>query len=430
MQIKKPTLKHLLYFAFVLWVIFLIWYARGYFYDEAPDAGRDTFYAASDIRVTDETNAAVGISGLDAPINADPIKFGRVAIDNFFDIKIESKPKIKDTLQFVGIAKDDIVDCNLPDAVEIETEKCTRISEVGKLIDENQILLKRYANLYELHDWQEEVSGNGQNLITINKLLSAKIKWLILNKNYDEAYAVWRDNHIFISRVLSKENIMISRAIFLVLDGVNLQSLENLLFNSPEIASKYHQELSLLLKPQGLARYNIKNMLRADYLFFNSHLLNTEEAKKNMHVEYMRNKIYRFHLDFLNKAGQPESTLTESQRELIQKYNYATIKTFLTAFLPHGLSRILSNISIVGQARGLHLVKSMHSKSAMINAIILRIKAQQQHIDAAYIQTFLNNAGKEYDCPFTERPMAWDAAKRTIYCNDPEENRRVAEVRF
>ncbi len=430
MQIKKPILKHLVYFAFALWVIFLIWYGRGYFFDEAPDVGRDAFYVASDIRISDETNAAVGISGLDAPINADPIKYGRAAIDTFFDINKESKPKAKDTLRFIGIAKEDIVDCNLPDAVEIEATKCTKISEVGKLIDKNEILLKRYENLYNMRDWQDEVAGNGKNLITLNSLLSAKIKWLILNKNYDEVYAIWRDNHIFISRVLGQENTMITRAIFLVLDGINLQSLEDLLYNSPETATKYNSELSQLLKPHGLARYNIKNMLRADFFFFNKHLLNTEKTKKSIHVEYMRNRLYSAHLEFLLKANMPPHTLSASKRELSDKYAFSIFTGTAKIFLPHGLSNNLINQVMSGMGSGIYLVKSMHSKSAMINALNLRMMVQQQHIDASHIQSFLNNAGNEYYCPFTERPMVSDAAKKTIYCIDPEDNRRVAEVRI
>lgn len=430
MQIKKPTLKHLLYFAFAVWVIFLAWYGRGYFFDEAPDVGRDAFYAASDIRIPDDSNASVGISGLDAPINADPIKYGRAAINTFFDINKESKPKAKDTLRFIGIAKEDIVDCNLPDAVEIEATMCTKISEVGKFIDKNGVLLKRYANLYNMRDWQGEESGNGQNLISINRLLSAKIKWLIFNKNYDEAYAIWRENYILISRISGQVNTMVTRAIFLVLDGMSLQSLEDLLFNNPEIASKYHQELSQLLKPQGLERYNIKNMLRADYFFFNSHLLNTNEAKKATHVEYMRSRFYRFHLDFLQKAEKPPHTLSASKRELSDKYAFSIFTGTIKMALPHGLSNTLINNIISGMGSGLYLVKSMHSKGAMIAALNLRMMAQQQDIGASHIQTFLNNAGNEYNCPFTERPIAWDAAKKTIYCNDPEDNSRVAEVRI
>ncbi len=430
MKIKKPTLPQFFFSIIFVWTAFLIWYARGYFFDESPDSGRDAFYAGAEQRIPDETNAAVGISGLDAPVDANPIKYGRTAINTFFKFDKESRPKVKNTLQFISVAREDIVDCSLPDAVEIESEKCTQLSEVGKLIDKNELMLKRYENLYNIHGWQDEAAGNGQNLISLNRLLASKIKLLILNKNYEEAFSTWRNNHIFISRVISQENTMITRAIFLVLDGINLQSLENLLHSNPELISLHHQELEQLLKPQGLTRYSIKNMLKAEYLFFNNHLLNSLEVKKATHVEFMRNRIYRFHLDFLGKSVQPVPTLSKSQRELAQKYDHFGLKTIVTTFLPHGVSRTLSLLTISGQTKGLLLVKSMHSKSAMINALNLRLKVQQQNISSENMQAFLNSASKELNCPFTERPMAWDASKRIIYCNYPEENRRIAEVRI
>ncbi|MGB4811639.1 MAG: hypothetical protein WBP13_04030 [Methylophilaceae bacterium] len=79
----------------------------------------------------------------------------------------------------------------------------------------------------------------------------------------EEAYQLWRDNYVFITRVLGQESTMIEHAILLVVDGMNLGSLENLLYVSPEIGITHRDELNALLKPQGLARYNLKGMMRA-----------------------------------------------------------------------------------------------------------------------------------------------------------------------
>ena len=429
MQIKIPTLKHTFYFIFSLSVICLIWCGRGYFYDEAPDPDREAFYAGSDRHIHDETNATVGISGLAAPIDANSLQFGRAAMIAFF--QDNKNLKLSDnTLKFISVSKENAIDCKLPNAVEIEDEVCTRISEVGGLVAKNSVLIKRYTNLYNMHEWQDDPVNNGQNLIHLNRLIAANIKRLILNKNYDAAYSAWRDNHVFISRVLHQENTMITRAIFQVLDGINLTSLEDLLYSNAEISVNYNKELSLLLKPQGLTRYNINNMLRAEYRFFNNHLFSTKDFNKRVHVEYMRNRFYRAQLEFLQKALMPVQSLSASQRKLKDKYTFSTASVFLKMMLPHGLSNILINQTLSGTSGGLFLVSSMHSKSAKINLLHLKLDIQQQSINSSQIQTYLNGVSKEYYCPFTDRPMVFDTVKKTIYCENAESKERVAEVRL
>ena len=76
------------------------------------------------------------------------------------------------------------------------------------------------------------------------------------------------------------------------------------------------------------------------------------------------------------------------------------------------------------------LVKSMHRQNAKINLLNLSIKIRQKNIGASKIQIFLNGAGKDYECPFTEKPMVWDAVKRTIYCDSPETKERDTDVRL
>ena len=429
MQIKTPTLKHTFYFIFSLSVICLIWYGRGYFYDEAPDPGREAFYAGSDRHIPDETNVAVAISGLNAPLDKDIIHYGRTMIDAS-DILNVSSIKISNEIKFVGLDKKDEMDCALQDAIEYDFEHCTNQAHISALLEQNKLLLNRYFSLYKIADWQGFSVKNGQIIINLNRLLAAQNKLLISQGKVEDAYQLWRDNHVLISRVLGQENSMIERAIFQVVDGINLDSLEYLLHKNPETALTHGDELNNLLKPQGLTRYNLKDVMRAEYTFFNNGVMNKKDAAKAVHVEYMRNRLYRAQLEFLHKAQMPAPTLNKSQRELKDKYAFSTFPDSLIMVLPHGLSHVLINQIISGTSSGLFLVQSMHRQNAKIILLNLSIKIRIQNIDANHIQTFFNKASKEYNCPFTERPMVWDAVKKTIYCKNPEEKERVAEVRL
>lgn len=109
--------------------------------------------------------------------------------------------------------------------------------------------------MYNMPNWRG-VSGNGKYVIYINRLISAKIMLDLANGDAHSAYIKWRDNHVFISRVLKQDGTMIERVIFLVVDGISLMSLENILFKSPEISITHFEELNRLLKANKLERYN------------------------------------------------------------------------------------------------------------------------------------------------------------------------------
>ncbi|MGB4811640.1 MAG: hypothetical protein WBP13_04035 [Methylophilaceae bacterium] len=131
----------------------------------------------------------------------------------------------------------------------------------------------------------------------------------------------------------------------------------------------------------------------------------------------------------MQKTQMPAYTLSESQRELSEKHSFTYLTTFIKAFLPHGLSSTLINLLIGGTNKGLELVKSMHLKNAFINLLNLSLGIRQQNMDDNHIQAYLNSVGNQYNCPFTERPMAYDVAKKTIYCEEIEMKNK-AEVRL
>lgn len=425
-------LKHATYSFLFLLILLFIWYGRGYFYDELPDAGRETFYADSERQIPDERNVAVAMSGLSAPPSIDTINYGRTMIDRFYDLNnsdiTSQSDKHPNEVKFVGLNKVNEIDCNSKDAIEYDFDHCTNADHIKDLVSKNRLLLDRYFALYKIMDWQGTTT-NGQTFINLNRLLSAQIECLVSEGNGEEAYQLWKGNHVFLTRVLGQEGNFIDRAILLVVDGINLHSLENLIYKNPEIGANHSEELHSLLKLQGLSRYNLKGLMRAEYAFFNSNLYRKIELNDSVHVEYMRNRLYRFHRGFLQKAALPATTLDQSRQEFAEKYNFSNIKTLVSTLLPHGLSDTLVNLIISGSSKGLLLVASMHHKNSFINLLDQSLNIRQKRIEPPHIQKYLNAQDKKYYCPFTDRPMVYDATKNLIYCEIPDEQNR-AEVRL
>ena len=399
---------------------------------EKPDAGRDEFYANSQSNIPDNQNIAIALAGLNAPAGADMLKHGRFVADTLHKTQsdVDAKKIIAAVGQLAFIGTSDELECWIPNTEQYVDEKSACAERVKLLIAKNKELLTRYISMYNMPNWRG-VSGNGKYVIDINRLISAEIMLDLSNGDAHSAYTKWRDNHVFISRVLKQDGTMIERAIFLVVDGINLISLENILFKSPEISITHFEELNRLHHANKLERYNLKSMLRADYMFITDEMSKSRQSLKDvktLNMDFFKNRFYRYHLDFLSRAQMPPSTFDNSSIEMANKYKFGA-NIFKYDWL-NPLQSALTNILISGQLNGFLLVKSMHSKVALIKLLNLSINIRQQKIPEAEMQTFLNNAGSEYNSPFNNKPMQLDVTKNVIYFIEPFSEARKVAVRL
>lgn len=432
MIIKLKTIslvKLLIWLGIINLLIFSVLVAYSFLHVEKPDAGRDAFYAISQANIPDNQNIAIALAGLNAPAGVNIIKHGRFVVDTLQrtppDVDAKKTIDAVGKLEFVGSSEE--LECWIPSTEPYTDEKCASTERVKTLLTENKELLTRYKSLYAMPSWRG-ISGNGQYLINLNKLISADILLDLKQGNAENAYNKWRDNHAFISRVLKQEGTMIEHAIFLVVDGISLTSIENILFKAPQISITHFEELNSLLRANKLERYTLKGMLRADYMFVNNEMFIKNKEVNAMNINYFKNRFYRYQLDFLNRAQMPSSTFDNSSVEMQEKYKFGA-NIFKYDWL-NPLQSSLANLIISGQLNGFSLVKSMHSKDALIKLLNLSINIRQQKIPEANIQTFLNNAGSEYNSPFTNKPMQWDATKKVIYFIAPSSDGRKVAVRL
>ena len=397
--------------------------------DEVSDAGRDLFYARSTAVIPDSQNLAVAISGINAPVGTDIISHGRFVIDAF-KIELLSSSLKRKMISDIGIkftGKREELDCWLDKELIKTSKNCAAKERIRELLEENKLLIGRYKKLYQITGWQGVTNSGGQALLDINRLLVADIKLDIDAGNFEAAYQKWRANTVFINHVLKQETTSIEKAIFLVIDGFNFTSLEYLLLKQPQIMTIHHEELRVLLKPIGLTKYNVYGMARAEYYFFEDNLFKKVSAEQNVHVNYIQNRIYRFHRDFLNEAQKSAFTFKASQRKLHQRY-YFGMNAFRNLDLLDPQQSLISNMVINGFLNSFELVGSMQSKSALIKLLNLKINIHLQKVADADIQAFLNNAGSEYLNPYTNKPMRWDSAKRTLVCDRPDNEDSRIEI--
>lgn len=127
-------------------------------------------------------------------------------------------------------------------------------------------------------------------------------------------------------------------------------------------------------------------MLRTVYAYITdemSKLRQNLNNAKSLNIDYIKNRLYRFHFEFLSRAQLPPSTLDSTISEIGDKYEFSA-NIFNFDWL-NPLQSILENMLISGHTRGFHLAKSMHSKDALIKLLNLSISFLQQKIPEAEI---------------------------------------------
>ena len=365
-------INKLLYGYLVFALISLAWFFYPIFIDEKPAERRNDFYKNTQPIIPDRENISTALAGISAPVGMDIFVHGKqaqaLALENLKNKNV-ANTKPPNEIEFIGNTEQ--FDC-WQYKVEKETpQNCMSANELKQVLQANQILLDRYISILDLNDWQG-MDGRLQQAININKLIAAKIKLDASEGKTEQAFDLWHKNQLFINRILAQEQTMAARAISLVLDAINLDSLETLLAISPDfIYSK--QSLIVDTFPQvGLKRYNLKGMLKADYRLFQHMPL--ERRGIYIHPEFIKNKIYHANLEWLECANLEGESFEDCKTTLNQRYTNSILKNLIALRDP--LNNILANLLICGQISALPLVKSMRQHTATIHAILAKINAQ------------------------------------------------------
>lgn len=417
---NQPTTHSLFRPALFLTLTLLLLSAFWLLPDEPLDPNFHRFYTDNIKTIADSDNVAIGISGLDAPIDSNFMDVGLLAFKSAqIDMgamlnKNKAAPTIPgpaNKITFVGTSEELNCWIGLPETSEV-TQKCASEKRLHEILESNAVLLSRYWQVAQLQHTQG-IFRNGEVFLLINRLIAAEVQLKIRHGRYEDAYQEWRKNYQFINRLLSEDTDWLAKAIFSVAEMINESSAEVLIHSYTGIATLHGDELMTMLKTSGSSRWNLKGTLRSEYALW-SQLVASHENQFWFHPNFIRNSWLHSSMVYIDAASLPKNMANESTRKIL--FEGGGFKSWGNDYLRDPLNTVLVRGILIGshQNKSSELIRSMHMHDAKRIALVLALNIKRQDINDNQIADFLAAAEPALMNPFTNKPMNWNAKTRSI----------------
>ena len=395
-----------------------------WFQDETLDPRFKSFFIGTYREVLDKENVAVGLAGIDAPAGSNFMDFGiakfQASLQSRYsnqDISL-SAPEEKNKIDFVG--SPDELNCwilNFDSRGPASSIKCASEHRLKQILRANSELLSRYWLLSRLPHFQG-LGTNGSLFLNINKLIAAEVELKLRHGQFDAAYQEWKTNYQFVDRMLGEDTTWVDKAIYSVADSFSLASANSMIHSYPNIARIHGDELINMLRPSGLARWNLPGALRAEYSMFDP-IISSESARFWLNRNFIRNRYLHSSVDFLEAANSPPNLVEEKTLAVWQ--SYAKLKTWDLDYLRDPMNTFFTRIYLLSPLKSASsILPRLHMYDGDRRALTLALLVKLHGIRDTEIEEFLAGVGPELRNPFTGEPMAWDSAKRVIRFDIPK----------
>jgi hypothetical protein len=395
--------------------------------DEPLDSNFHRFYTDNHKTILEKENAAVGLSGLNAPAGSNFMEVGLTAfkkaqVDEALkqNNDVPALPVTKNKIAFVGSNEELYCWVGLPDSIDVWS-KCASEKRLNEILRANTVLLSRYWQVAHMPHFRGAYP-NGDLFLKINRLIAAEVQLKLRHGRYEDAYQEWRENHRFINRMIGEDSDWIAKAIFTVTDSFSLASAEALIHSYNGIARVHGDELMAMLEPSGLARWNLPATVRAEYDVWLPFFSTFYNSQFWVHPNFIRNTWLHSEQAFLEAAKAPPSLVNEKMQGVSLKYG--GFRSWSNDYLRDPLNTVLVRGYLLGTHRfnGVELIRSMHIHDARQRALTLALLIKRRSLKDNEIADFLAKADPELKNPFTGNPMTWEPKKRAIRFVVPKAN--------
>ena len=428
MMIVQTFVRYIFRFFFwstlLLVLLTIFWYAANRLLDQEPYAGRIDFLISTADVVPDDKNIAIGLLGLLAPQDSNYLDFGSKIAELHRESNFTQIARKKDTVGALELT------VSLNDtfcwmyAYGVQHPDCLPLHDAEKILAENEIILYRLRSLYSFNRHSNLYRYFLQDLIELNRLISADIYLHLEKAEHGIAYKKWRDHLAFSRKMLAGSGGLIDKIIPYLTLSFTLPLLEAIINAKPDLAIEKQAELLALLNVEDTKFLNLESIVRADYAFLDL-FLDTPPNQENedgfstlIWVTYhfgqkhrIRNRFITFAENYNKLLRLPWPQSVEAISRLKETpINDSDWDWVLDPFGTYFLKNFLSGNFLIEDT-----LTRFHAMKGKLRLASLYIKISASGLSDDQIEEFINAQGSEYFDPLKNAPMRWDQSRRMIY---------------
>ena len=314
------------------------------------------------------------------------------------------------------------------------TQSCPSKEEVLSFRQKNSILWKRFLHLADLSSFSMpdhfiDTTYFSQNLIDLVNLHAVYLLDLQSKVSSEQAVQEWiKYMHLYRKMVNSHSN-MVNKAVFLIIFNIHTNVLETLLYNDPQIALMYGNEIREIIFIKDVSFFHAGQMIADDWRVLEPSFLPTigisANLKKKLMVCFIENQK-------LAELSAKEHIHRKDNRICDGEFPSDLGELMLKNFLEPGnaITNIIYSLLMGGILKGGDLIDNMHKNITNFKMATVAIELIRNDVRASDVQTYLNNMPQKYWNPITSAPYLWNAQNGWLYSQNLEDSSLAPRITF
>ena len=376
----------------------------------------------------DVETAAVALLGLEAPESEDFMVYGRKMLaaqragQDWNDAATQASNG-KAGLQFKNRPE---VECWLYDKdEEIPAgirNNCGSAELIAEYLKDNATMMSRYRIGQKMPRAAGNVQFRGQPTILLSKMNVVEIADDVSRGMAERAYVKWRDHYVHQKQMAGNGSGWVLTAINLVNEQLSFTGLDVLLKHAPQLADRHRDELLALLKPSGLARYDVPGIILGETEVV-AYYLGTPSLSRWVRINRLRNRRFESASEFIHVVLQPSADL----RGKLAALRLSTKKTqgLRLADALDPTSAVVWMRIRDADTKAAELVDAMVRSEGYLRLFTIELRLASEKISDEKITAFLNDAAEPLRNPWDGTPATWDSHRRILSMKHPDKDSRV-----
>lgn len=393
-----------------------------------------------------QDNAYFALAGLDSPLDVeDSYAYGRErsayearifsAFKSNANLPYEENipesslgvfdPKVIQKNEVIGFDNIGNFDCLINMRARGDATSCPAKEEVLDLISKNQILWQRFLAVadytnFSVPDTSISEAVNNNLLINLSKMHSVYVLDLLYSGKEQRAVQEWHRFMLLYRKMISAPTNIPQKATYMGALKGKLRLLEVMLYNAPEIAITYKDEIIEAVDISGIDEFRAGYVIVDDWrsiepLFIQSLGVNIHQRNK-LYACFMENKVIA--------DLAPSDFFKTDQTQICQNAMPKDVDILSYSFFEPGnlITNIIYNLLSAGTSKNRNFLAVMHHLVAESKMAMVAVDIINKKIHPSEISVYLEDSPKMLYNPIMQKPFSWDEKQSCLYYQNPIED--------